>query len=695
MSHVFISYVRDNSEIVDRLVRDLRHAGVTVWLDRDAIQPGARWNEALEAAIRHGGFFIACYSREYLARTATYMDQELALAKWLLSQQRMPHNWFLPVLLNDCKPGELGLKTDDRLRTIQLVAMAGDWHDGLRRILGVVEPERSFGRCVSSPVPEQTRATKPPEAQVKLLAIDFGTSFSMVSYHSAAGGWQAIRDRQGRALQPSVIVFSDNWDYFAGWDALSAAQHRPERALFNIKRRLGKDQDFEVGHKRFDPVTMAALMIQYLRDCAEYELGYSVRNVVVSRPADFSARQTHALTNACSRAGLSIVRIVAEPVAAALVAMEWAKVRPADANDARDCTVVVVDVGGGTTDVCVVNIAELFQGEFSVEVIAVGGDNELGGMDYDEAAFLALKSKVIEPRVRAGMSWSQVDDHRLRVEVARAKAELGKAPVFRLKLTEIETAPGELGVLEMELDQRTFREASRALDARVASLVDSVLAQLAVEQSRPAHSSPFAAVLLAGQGGRIFTIAEYLRRRFPTQEIISTFQENAVSRGLSRQGGVLAGTEKGVLLLDVILRPILVRVIKMWPKREEDKERPSLIGEVSTRMTDNQLLSPMVGIATTIPLRVTEIFRAANAGTLTFDIVEGDRTAKVATDVLASLTVESVSEGDEFELMVDIDANGTPHFTVYDRKTHSQLAAARYSYTKGRAQDASDRIGRG
>ena len=695
MSHVFISYVRDNSEIVDRLVRDLRHAGVTVWLDRDAIQPGARWNEALESAIRQGGFFIACYSREYLARTATYMDQELALAKWLLSQQRMPHHWFLPVLLNECKPGELGLKTDDQLRTIQLVEMARDWHDGLRRILGVVEPERSLGRCLSSPVPERASAdTRPPEAQVTLLAIDFGTSFSMVSYHSADGGWQAIRDRQGRALQPSVIAFSDNWDYFAGWDALSAAQHRPERAVFNIKRRLGKNEDFEVGHKRFDPVTMAALIIRYLRDCAEYELGYSVQDVVISRPADFSARQTAALANACARAGLTITRILAEPVAAALVAMEWAKTRAADANLGRDCTVVVIDVGGGTTDVCVVDIAEI-EGDFQVEVIAVGGDNELGGMDYDEAAFSALKSKVIEPRVRAGMSWSQVDDHRLRVEVARAKAELAKGPVFRVKLTDIETAPGELGALEMELDQRTFREGSRALDARLASLIDSVLEQSGVERTRPAGSPPFLAVLLAGQGARIFTIAEFLRRRFPTREIVSTFQENAVSRGLSRQVGVLVGQLQDMLLLDVILRPILVRVTKIWPKREEDKGRPSLIGEVSTRMTDNQLLCPMVGIATTIPIINTEVFRAANAGTLTFDIVEGDRNAKVATDVLTSLPVGSVSKGDEFELVVDIDAHGVFHFTVYDRKTRGQLAAARYWYDKGRAQDASERIGRG
>lgn len=373
-----------------------------------------------------------------------------------------------------------------------------------------------------------------------------------------------------------------------------------------------------------------------------------------------------------------------------MVAVDWNRARPAEGNDARDCIVIVIDVGGGTTDVCVIELADLGEDGVHVEVLAVGGDNELGGMDYDEAAFSALKSRVIEPRVRDGMSWTKVDDHRLRVEVARAKAELAKAAVFRLKLTDIETAPGELGALEMELDQRTFREASRALDARLASLVESVLDQSDVERAPRAYA-PFLAVLLAGQGARIFTIAEYLRQRFPTQEIVSAFQENAVSRGLSSQVGVLGGQVKNLLLLNVIGRPILLRVMKMWPRRKEDKE-PSLMGEVSTRMNDNHLLCPMLEVGRKFPTYETQIFRAANAGTLTFDIVEGDRNAKAATDVLALLTVGSVAKGDEFELKVEIDAKGVFYFSVYDRKTRSQRAEARYWYDKGRAQHASDRI---
>jgi molecular chaperone DnaK (HSP70) len=721
MSHVFISYVRENSRSVDRLVHDLRQAGVAVWLDRDAIQPGARWNEAIESAIRGGAFFVACFSREYLGRSSTYMDQELALAKWLLSNERLSHNWFLPVLLNHCSPAELGLSADERLRTIQVVDMAGDWQDGLRRILGVVEPERAHGRCRSSPRSKPSvQTTEPCDQPLELLAIDFGTSYSIVSYHSPNEGWQPIRDSQGRALHPSVIAFTDNWDYFAGWDAVSAAQSRPERAIFNFKRRLGTDLDFEIGHKRFDPVTIAALMIRYLCDCAETQLGYSVRNVLVSRPADFSARQCQALADAFRRADLTIRRFLAEPNAAAMVVADWAKARypnglPGNgASQSPSIVVLVIDVGGGTTDVSVIVLASV-ENELQVEVVAVGGDNELGGMDYDEAAFGALRSKAVEPRIREGMVWTTIDDHRLRIEAGRAKRELAKADVFPLTLADIEVAPGELGSLDMKLDRHSFCGVVRPLDIRLASLIDKVLDSSGInwyleEEEVPIvavfpgslveRKIPFVAVLLAGQGARIFTIARYLQQRFPRQKIVSDFQENAVSRGLTDQVSILTGHRGDLLLLDILSHPILVRVAKLGKsefegqgsriKREWEELRgrfdeadEDYLSEVSPHSADNRLLATIIKGSDSIPTKAIHRFRVANAGKVTFDIVEGSSDGARAATLLASMIVNTVSAGKEYVLEVDVSANLEFSFKLFDRDGGSRKEVAEATYWHG------------
>ena len=112
MPHAFVSYVRDNSSEVERLVRDLRSAGVEVWYDRDSLKAGSRWAEAIAAGIESGGFFLACFSKEYASRERTYMDEELVVARALMAQRRDDRSWLIPLLLNGCTPGGVGLLTD-------------------------------------------------------------------------------------------------------------------------------------------------------------------------------------------------------------------------------------------------------------------------------------------------------------------------------------------------------------------------------------------------------------------------------------------------------------------------------------------------------------------------------------------------------------------------------------------------------
>jgi hypothetical protein len=141
MSGVFISYVRENRNDVQRLADALRAHGVTVWLDRTHLKPGDRWKDAIRGAISQGDFFIACFSDEYNGRSKTYMNEELTLAVDELRQRPTDRAWFIPVLLSDCKVPDRSIGAGETLRSIQWVALYDDWDEGIRRILAVIQSE--------------------------------------------------------------------------------------------------------------------------------------------------------------------------------------------------------------------------------------------------------------------------------------------------------------------------------------------------------------------------------------------------------------------------------------------------------------------------------------------------------------------------------------------------------------------------
>jgi len=142
-SHVFISYVRQNTDMVDRLYNELTSRGIEVWGDRNDIAPGTRWKQAIRRAIQEGAFFIACFSLEYNARSTTYMNEELTLAIDVLRQRPTDQSWFIPVKLSECDIPDRDIGNGETLRDIQWVELYKDWDDGIRRIIEVIgSPER-------------------------------------------------------------------------------------------------------------------------------------------------------------------------------------------------------------------------------------------------------------------------------------------------------------------------------------------------------------------------------------------------------------------------------------------------------------------------------------------------------------------------------------------------------------------------
>lgn len=138
--HVFISYVRENQEQVDRLCQELEQHGVKVWLDRKDIKPGARWKDAIREAIRKGDFFIACFSEEYTSKTKSYMNEELTLAIEELRQFASDREWFIPVLLSECDVPARVIGDGETLLDINWVPLYEAWDAGIQRIFSVIKP---------------------------------------------------------------------------------------------------------------------------------------------------------------------------------------------------------------------------------------------------------------------------------------------------------------------------------------------------------------------------------------------------------------------------------------------------------------------------------------------------------------------------------------------------------------------------
>lgn len=140
MPHVFISYVRENEAVINRLCAELRQRGVVVWRDREQIQPGQRWQQVIRQAIQQGACFLACFSDEYSARESTYMNEELTLAIDELRKRPTNRTWFIPVLLSNCEVPDRDIGGGETIRHLQWVSVWDDWDNGVVRIVSAVKP---------------------------------------------------------------------------------------------------------------------------------------------------------------------------------------------------------------------------------------------------------------------------------------------------------------------------------------------------------------------------------------------------------------------------------------------------------------------------------------------------------------------------------------------------------------------------
>ena len=491
----------------------------------------------------------------------------------------------------------------------------------------------------------------------KIIGIDLGTTNSCVSVLEG-GKPRVIENAEGGRTTPSVVAYTDDSEILVGQSAKRQAVTNPQNTLFAVKRLIGRRFDDDVVQKdikmvpykivkaesgdawvqvnddKMAPPQVSAEVLRKMKKTAEEYLGESITEAVITVPAYFNDAQRQATKDAGRIAGLEVKRIINEPTAAALAyGMDKAQ---------GDRTVAVYDLGGGTFDISIIEIAEV-DGEHQFEVLATNGDTFLGGEDFD--------LRLIEYLVEEFKKENSVDLHndplalqRLKEAAEKAKIELSSSQQTEVNLPYITadaTGPKHLVV-----------KLSRSkLESLVEELVKRSLAPVktALEDAGLSPSEVNDVILVGGQT-RMPMVQLAVADFFGKEARKDVNPDEAVAMGASIQGAVLSGDVKDVLLLDVT--PLTLGIETM--------------GGVAT---------PLIDKNTTIPTKKSQVFSTAedNQTAVTIHVVQGERKQATQNKSLGRFDLADIPPSPrgmpQIEVTFDLDANGILNVSAKDKAT--------------------------
>ena len=491
----------------------------------------------------------------------------------------------------------------------------------------------------------------------KIIGIDLGTTNSCVAVLEN-GVAKVIENSEGARTTPSIIAFSSDDEVLVGQSAKRQAVTNPKNTLFAIKRLIGRrfkddvvqkdikmvpyaiveaengDAWVEVHGKKMASPEISARILMKLKKDAEAYLGEEVTEAVITVPAYFNDSQRQATKDAGRIAGLEVRRIINEPTASALAfGMD---------NPKGDTKIAVYDLGGGTFDISIIEIAEI-DGEHQFEVLSTNGDTFLGGEDFD--------SRVIEFLASEFKKESGVDVHndplalqRLKEAAEKAKIELSSSQQTDVNLPYITADASGPKHLNVKLTRAKLESLVEELINRTKGPCEMALKDAGLK------ASEINDVILVGGQTRMPKVQEMVKSIFGQDPRKDVNPDEAVALGAAIQAGVLSGDVKDVLLLDVI--PLSLGIETM--------------GGILTKLIEKN---------TTIPTNASQVFSTAddNQTAVTIHVLQGEREKAAANKSLGRFDLADIPPASrgvpQIEVSIDIDANGILSVSAKDKAT--------------------------
>ena len=491
----------------------------------------------------------------------------------------------------------------------------------------------------------------------KIIGIDLGTTNSCVAIMEN-GVPKVIENSEGARTTPSIIAYQEDGEILVGASAKRQAVTNPRNTLYAVKRLIGRrfeekevqkdinmmpytiskapngDAWVEVRGKKIAPPEISAQVLMKMKKTAEDYLGEPVTEAVITVPAYFNDSQRQATKDAGRIAGLDVKRIINEPTAAAL----------AFGLDKKegDRKIAVYDLGGGTFDISIIDIAEIDK-EHQFEVLSTNGDTFLGGEDFDQRLIDYI---VTEFKKDQGVDLSKdvLALQRLKESAEKAKIELSSSQQTEINLPYITADQNGPRHLAMKITRAKFE-----------SLVDELI-ERTIEPCRVAIKdagvkvTDIEDVILVGGMTRMPKVVDKVREFFGKEPRKDVNPDEAVAVGAAVQGGVLQGDVKDVLLLDVT--PLSLGI--------------ETLGGVMTKLIKKN---------TTIPTKAQQVFSTAddNQSAVTIHVLQGERDVSAGNKSLGQFNLEGIPPSPrgmpQIEVMFDIDANGILHVNAKDKAT--------------------------